>query len=59
MALAGKAAFFWFLYLEALDASFSFDGLIGVALIAASFWSSAHRNRAAAAGGRTPTRGPR
>ena len=29
MALAGKAAFFMFLYLEVLDASFSFDGVIG------------------------------
>lgn len=29
MALAGKAAFFLFLYLEVLDASFSFDGVIG------------------------------
>ncbi|MFJ7073072.1 DUF475 domain-containing protein [Streptomyces sp. NPDC098781] len=28
-ALAGKAAFFLFLYLEVLDASFSFDGVIG------------------------------
>ncbi|WP_053912728.1 DUF475 domain-containing protein [Streptomyces sp. SCSIO 75703] len=28
-ALAGKAAFFMFLYLEVLDASFSFDGVIG------------------------------
>jgi hypothetical protein len=27
--LAGKAAFFLFLYLEVLDASFSFDGVIG------------------------------
>ncbi|MEU7032773.1 DUF475 domain-containing protein [Streptomyces sp. NPDC046237] len=27
--LAGKAAFFMFLYLEVLDASFSFDGVIG------------------------------
>ena len=26
---AGKAAFFMFLYLEVLDASFSFDGVIG------------------------------
>ncbi|WP_151480600.1 DUF475 domain-containing protein [Streptomyces albicerus] len=29
MALVGKAAFFMFLYLEVLDASFSFDGVIG------------------------------
>ncbi len=29
MALTGKAAFFMFLYLEVLDASFSFDGVIG------------------------------
>ncbi|GAA4292543.1 DUF475 domain-containing protein [Streptomyces venetus] len=29
VALAGKAAFFMFLYLEVLDASFSFDGVIG------------------------------
>ncbi|WP_028778108.1 DUF475 domain-containing protein [Shimazuella kribbensis] len=29
MPLAGKAAFFMFLYLEVLDASFSFDGVIG------------------------------
>ncbi|MEU2066051.1 DUF475 domain-containing protein [Streptomyces anulatus] len=29
IALAGKAAFFLFLYLEVLDASFSFDGVIG------------------------------
>ncbi|MFI9587460.1 DUF475 domain-containing protein [Streptomyces sp. NPDC052236] len=29
MAVAGKAAFFMFLYLEVLDASFSFDGVIG------------------------------
>jgi uncharacterized protein len=28
-AVAGKAAFFLFLYLEVLDASFSFDGVIG------------------------------
>jgi hypothetical protein len=27
--VAGKAAFFMFLYLEVLDASFSFDGVIG------------------------------
>jgi len=29
IALAGRAAFFTFLYLEVLDASFSFDGVIG------------------------------
>lgn len=29
IALTGKAAFFMFLYLEVLDASFSFDGVIG------------------------------
>ncbi|WP_217140291.1 DUF475 domain-containing protein [Streptomyces sp. AC627_RSS907] len=29
VALTGKAAFFMFLYLEVLDASFSFDGVIG------------------------------
>ncbi|MGW7224132.1 DUF475 domain-containing protein [Streptomyces sp. NPDC054826] len=29
LALAGRAAFFTFLYLEVLDASFSFDGVIG------------------------------
>ncbi len=29
VALVGKAAFFMFLYLEVLDASFSFDGVIG------------------------------
>ncbi|WP_075738924.1 DUF475 domain-containing protein [Streptomyces acidiscabies] len=29
LALAGRAAFFMFLYLEVLDASFSFDGVIG------------------------------
>ena len=29
VALAGKAAFFLFLYLEVLDASFSFDGVVG------------------------------
>ncbi|MFI2410709.1 DUF475 domain-containing protein [Streptomyces sp. NPDC018947] len=29
LALTGKAAFFMFLYLEVLDASFSFDGVIG------------------------------
>jgi len=29
VTLAGKAAFFMFLYLEVLDASFSFDGVIG------------------------------
>ncbi|MEV5504915.1 DUF475 domain-containing protein [Streptomyces orinoci] len=29
LGLAGKAAFFTFLYLEVIDASFSFDGVIG------------------------------
>lgn len=29
MQLAGRAAFFLFLYLEVLDASFSFDGVVG------------------------------
>ncbi|WP_326595043.1 DUF475 domain-containing protein [Streptomyces brevispora] len=29
LVLSGKAAFFMFLYLEVLDASFSFDGVIG------------------------------
>ncbi|MEO3973256.1 DUF475 domain-containing protein [Streptomyces sp. CAU 1734] len=29
LAVGGKAAFFMFLYLEVLDASFSFDGVIG------------------------------
>ncbi|WP_330318017.1 DUF475 domain-containing protein [Streptomyces platensis] len=29
IGLAGKAAFFMFLYLEVIDASFSFDGVIG------------------------------
>jgi hypothetical protein len=29
VGVAGRAAFFLFLYLEALDASFSFDGVIG------------------------------
>ncbi|MEU3407597.1 DUF475 domain-containing protein [Streptomyces sp. NPDC006670] len=29
VTMAGKAAFFMFLYLEVLDASFSFDGVIG------------------------------
>ncbi|MET8554780.1 DUF475 domain-containing protein [Streptomyces sp. NPDC004959] len=29
VALAGKGAFFMFLYLEVIDASFSFDGVIG------------------------------
>ncbi|MFF4367202.1 DUF475 domain-containing protein [Streptomyces sp. NPDC001594] len=29
VVMAGKAAFFMFLYLEVLDASFSFDGVIG------------------------------
>ncbi|GAA3843653.1 DUF475 domain-containing protein [Streptomyces phyllanthi] len=37
--LAGKAAFFLFLYLEVLDASFSFDGVIGAfAITNHIFW---------------------
>ncbi|SCK40596.1 DUF475 domain-containing protein [Streptomyces sp. WMMB 322] len=37
--LAGKAAFFMFLYLEVLDASFSFDGVIGAfAITNHIFW---------------------
>lgn len=35
MKLVGKAAFFSFLYLEVLDASFSFDGVIGAFAITA------------------------
>ncbi|KUM73276.1 DUF475 domain-containing protein [Streptomyces sp. ISL-22] len=39
VALAGKAAFFMFLYLEVLDASFSFDGVIGAFAITNDiFW---------------------
>lgn len=39
VALAGKAAFFLFLYLEVLDASFSFDGVIGAfAITNEIFW---------------------
>jgi hypothetical protein len=39
VALAGKAAFFLFLYLEVLDASFSFDGVIGAfAITNHIFW---------------------
>jgi hypothetical protein len=39
LALAGKAAFFLFLYLEVLDASFSFDGVIGAfAITNHIFW---------------------
>jgi hypothetical protein len=39
IALAGKAAFFMFLYLEVLDASFSFDGVIGAfAITNHIFW---------------------
>jgi uncharacterized protein len=39
MGLAGKAAFFMFLYLEVLDASFSFDGVIGAfAITNHIFW---------------------
>ena len=41
----GKAAFFLFLYLEVLDASFSFDGVIGAFAItptpSSSRWASA------------------
>nr|WP_240979716.1 DUF475 domain-containing protein [Streptomyces sp. HNM0574] len=39
VGLAGKAAFFMFLYLEVLDASFSFDGVIGAfAITNEIFW---------------------
>lgn len=39
IGLAGKAAFFLFLYLEVLDASFSFDGVIGAfAITNHIFW---------------------
>ncbi|MDX3849662.1 DUF475 domain-containing protein [Streptomyces sp. AK02-01A] len=39
VGLAGKAAFFLFLYLEVLDASFSFDGVIGAfAITNQIFW---------------------
>jgi hypothetical protein len=39
IGLAGKAAFFMFLYLEVLDASFSFDGVIGAfAITNHIFW---------------------
>ncbi|MFF1675833.1 DUF475 domain-containing protein [Streptomyces sp. NPDC058256] len=39
VALAGRAAFFLFLYLEVLDASFSFDGVIGAfAITNHIFW---------------------
>ncbi|PVE11324.1 DUF475 domain-containing protein [Streptomyces scopuliridis] len=39
IGLAGKAAFFLFLYLEVLDASFSFDGVIGAfAITNQIFW---------------------
>lgn len=39
IGLAGKAAFFMFLYLEVLDASFSFDGVIGAfAVTNQIFW---------------------
>jgi len=39
VGLAGKAAFFMFLYLEVLDASFSFDGVIGAfAVTNQIFW---------------------
>lgn len=35
---AGKAGFFLFLYLEVLDASFSFDGVIGAFAITQDIW---------------------
>jgi len=38
MAVAGKAAFFLFLYLELLDASFSFDGVIGAFAISTNIF---------------------
>lgn len=39
VGMAGKAAFFMFLYLEVLDASFSFDGVIGAfAITNHIFW---------------------
>ncbi|MEV7424508.1 MULTISPECIES: DUF475 domain-containing protein [unclassified Streptomyces] len=39
VGMAGKAAFFLFLYLEVLDASFSFDGVIGAfAITNHIFW---------------------
>lgn len=39
VGMAGKAAFFMFLYLEVLDASFSFDGVIGAFAITNDiFW---------------------
>ncbi|MET8681184.1 DUF475 domain-containing protein [Streptomyces sp. NPDC004647] len=39
IGLAGKAAFFMFMYLEVLDASFSFDGVIGAfAITNQIFW---------------------
>ncbi len=39
LGIAGKAAFFLFLYLEVLDASFSFDGVIGAfAITNHIFW---------------------
>ncbi|MEV6316221.1 DUF475 domain-containing protein [Streptomyces sp. NPDC051776] len=39
IGLAGRAAFFMFLYLEVLDASFSFDGVIGAfAITNHIFW---------------------
>ncbi|MGP3989902.1 DUF475 domain-containing protein [Streptomyces sp. 3N207] len=39
VGMAGKAAFFMFLYLEVLDASFSFDGVIGAfAVTNQIFW---------------------
>lgn len=38
VALTGKAAFFLFLYLEVLDASFSFDGVIGAFAISSNIF---------------------
>ncbi len=41
MLLAGRAAFFLFLYLEVLDASFSFDGVVGAFAITSNVLSIA------------------
>lgn len=38
MAAAGKASFFLFLYLEVLDASFSFDGVVGAFAITSNIF---------------------
>ncbi|WP_316521021.1 DUF475 domain-containing protein [Kitasatospora brasiliensis] len=38
MQVAGKAAFFLFLYLEVLDASFSFDGVVGAFAISSDIF---------------------